>query len=255
MRISSPLESRLQQFATRVGIVVASWAMLVSLAFAGPVAGRVVCIDAGHQARSNNSQEPVGPGATETKACVTSGTSGAVSGPESGVNLDVALRLHDILTSNGVIVIMTRTTQAVDLCNSERSAIANRARADLFMRIHCDAGSQHNCFTLYPGVIPGWTDDIAEESKKAAGFVQAAFAKHTGLPDAGILPRTDLSGFNYSDVTSVLTEMLHMQNAADDQLAASPAVRQIMAEGLAIGALDYLRTLPEPATSRGLKVR
>jgi len=216
--------------------------------------GRVVCIDPGHQWQANSSQEPIGPGATETKPCVSSGTRGTVAGPESGVNLDVGLRLHDILTSNGVIVVMTRTTQDVDLCNSERAAIANRCRADLFIRLHCDAGSQHDCFTLHPANIEGWTDDIYEESLKAAQIVQTAYATYTGIPDAGLRPRSDISGFNYSDVTVILPEMLHMQNAADDQLAATPAFRQKMAEGMALGILAYLETLPA-SSGTGMKLR
>ncbi len=220
---------------------------------AGPFQGRVVCIDAGHQAQANNSQEPIGPGSSETKPCVSSGTSGSVAGPESAVNLDVALRLHDILTSNGVLVVMVRTTQAVDLCNSERADIGNRSRADLMIRLHCNAGNVHGCLMLYPDKIPGWTDDIYDESLKAAQIVQAAYSKHTGLPDRGLTPRTDLSGFNYANVTSILPEMIYMQNVSDDQLVATPAFRQKMAEGLAIGVLNYLATLPPLTRSMQLR--
>lgn len=235
-----------------VAAVFAGYGFSAGPAFAGGVEGRVVCIDPGHQGVANSSQEPIGPGATQTKPCVSSGTRGTVAGPESGVNLDVALRLHDILTSNGVIVVMTRTTQNVDLCNSERAAIANRCHADLFIRLHCDAGSQHNCFTLYPAKIDGWTDDIYDASLKAAGLVQAAYSDYTGIPSAGLTPRTDIAGFNYANVPAILPEMLHMQNAADDQLAATPAFRQKMAEGMAIGILDYLKSLP---ASNGIRLR
>ncbi|HPB32322.1 MAG TPA: N-acetylmuramoyl-L-alanine amidase [Candidatus Sumerlaeota bacterium] len=206
---------------------------------------RIVCIDPGHQLHGDSTPEPIGPGATQTKPCVSSGTSGNLSGPEHGVNLAVGLELRDILTSHGVLVVMTREIADVSLCNSERAAVANRAHADLCIRLHCNSGTVHSCFTLYPGSIAGWTDDIYEESLKAAGIVQAAYAEYTGIPDAGIIPRKDLSGFNWSDVPVILPEMLHMQNAEDDRLASTPEFRRKMAEGLALGIMKYLATLQD----------
>lgn len=212
-----------------------------------PYAGFIVTIDPGHQGEGNSNLEPIGPGASQTKPCVSSGTSGPISGPEHAVNLDVSLRLHDLLTSASVTVVMTRTTPNVDLCNSERAAIANRANADLAVRLHCAADTQSYCFTIYPANIAGWTDDIAEESLFAAGIVQTAYAEHTGLSDRGLQERADISGFNWSDVPVILPEMLNMRNPADDARAADPEFRQIMAEGLAIGILEYLDTLQQPA--------
>ena len=203
----------------------------------------IVCIDPGHQGQGNSEQEPIGPNAERTKPCVSSGTSGPISGSEHGVNLDVGLRLRDLLVAEGVTVVMTRTTPDVDLCNSERAAIANEAGADLFIRIHCNGGRTSGCFTIHPEEIAGWTDDIYEESLAAAELVQAAFAAHTGIPDMGLRPRGDISGFNWADVPSILPEMFHMQNPEHDALAATPEFRQIMAEGLAQGVLAYLDTL------------
>jgi len=229
-------------FIMAVMIALASFSHTASLA--GDVKGRVVCIDPGHQLHADSSPDPIGPGSATTKACVSSGTSGVVAGPEHAVVLDVGLRLRDLLTTQGITVVMTRTTADVSICNSERAAIANEAKADLCIRLHCDAGSKHICIMLNPVKIQGWTDDIYDESLKAAGIVQTAYSTYTGIPDGGLTPRSDMTGFNWSDVPVILPEMLEMQNVDDDKLAATPEFRQKMAEGLEKGIVEYLETLP-----------
>lgn len=218
------------------------------------VEGRIVCIDPGHQLHGDNTHEPIGPGATTTKPCVSPGTRGPISGSEHGVNLDVGLRLHELLISEGVTVVMTRVTADVHLCNSERAAIANSAKADLFVRLHCNAGRSNSCFTLYPALTEGWTDDIYEESLKAAQIVQKAYSSYVGIPDAGVRPRSDISGFNWADVPTILPEMLHMQNTDHDTKAASLEFRQKMAEGMADGIIKYLKTL-DSGTSPALSIK
>ena len=222
--------------------VLSTFFIMLSVHSEEGIQGKIVCIDPGHQLHWENAHEPIGPGAEKTKPCVSSGTRGKIAGWEHEVNLDVGLRLHEILTKKGIVVVMTRVIPDVHLCNSERARIANRAGADLFIRLHCNAGKSHSSFTLYPAEIEGWTDDIYEESKKAAEIVQKAYAEYTGIPSDGIRSRKDISGFNWSDVPVILPEMLHMQNESDDQLASTPEFRQKMAEGLANGIIAYLKS-------------
>jgi N-acetylmuramoyl-L-alanine amidase len=66
------------------------------------------------------------------------GTSGRSGLREKDVNLDIALRLAQLLRGRGIEVVLTRTTD-VFVPLEERSHIANREQPDLFVSIHSDA--------------------------------------------------------------------------------------------------------------------
>jgi N-acetylmuramoyl-L-alanine amidase len=205
----------------------------------------VVVIDPGHQAKGNSGLEPVGPGSSTRKAKVSSGTASPTTGtPESEVALAVGLKLRDALQTLGVQVVMIRSTQDVDIPNSQRAKTANEAHADLAIRLHCDGStdrSVHGLFTLYPASIKGWTDDIATASKKAATGIQDAVIAATGARDRGLQERSDLTGFNWSDVPSVLVEMGFMTNAAEDRLLESGTYQDRIVQGLVEGIIEFLR--------------
>ncbi|MBR0427791.1 MAG: N-acetylmuramoyl-L-alanine amidase [Clostridia bacterium] len=101
---------------------------------------KTIVIDPGHQARGDSSKEPIGPGASETKAKVTTGATGIYTKQqESELALKVALLLEKELKQEGYNVIMTRKTNNINISNSQRAKIANNAKADAFIRIHADS--------------------------------------------------------------------------------------------------------------------
>ncbi len=208
--------------------------------------GKVVAIDPGHQAHANGEKEPIGPGSSTKKAKVSSGTSNRQTGtPESEVNLAIGLKLRDALTDLGIQVVMTRTSQEVDVPNSRRAQIANEARAALAVRLHCNGSgdaSVHGLFTLYPASIPGWTDDIAAASKSAAEIIQREAIAATGATDRGLQKRSDITGFNWSDVPVVLVEMGFMSNRGEGSLLESGTYQDKIVRGLVDGIVEFLRT-------------
>jgi N-acetylmuramoyl-L-alanine amidase len=209
------------------------------------LASKVIVIDPGHQAHADYGLEPIGPGSSHRKAKVSSGTSSVLTGvPESQVTLEVGLKLRDALSALGIKVIMTRTAQDVDVPNSVRAQIGNDAGADLTIRLHCNGGasSAHGLFTLYPASIKGWTDDIFAASKRAAAIVQRDLIAATGAQDRGLQQRSDLTGFNWSDVPVVLVEMGFMSNAAEDKRLRSSEYQDKLVQGFVAAVVEYLTT-------------
>jgi N-acetylmuramoyl-L-alanine amidase len=204
----------------------------------------VVVIDPGHQAKADYGQEPVGPGSTSTKDKVSSGTRSVNTGtPESQLVLTIGLRLRDSLQAHGIQVVMTRTTQDVSVSNIQRAQIANEAGANLFVRIHADGAgdtSIHGILMLYPANIKGWTDDIAAESKRAADLALSKLVATTGARNRGLSARSDLSGFNWSDVPVILPEIGLMTNRAEDALLATDDYQDKIVQGLTEAILDFL---------------
>jgi N-acetylmuramoyl-L-alanine amidase len=211
-------------------------------AAAEPVGDRTVCLDPGHQLRGNASLEPIGPGAKEMKAKVTSGTQGVrTKKPEYVINLEAALLLREQLELYGYKVVMTRDTHDVDRSNRERAAFCNEAAADLALRIHADGNDNPGAkgiSMLYPGVNP-YTGAIHKESRRAAEAVLPEVLAATGAVSRGAVPRTDLSGFNWSEVPTILVEMGFLTNPEEDALLSDPAYLERMAQGLTAGINRY----------------
>jgi N-acetylmuramoyl-L-alanine amidase len=137
---------------------------------------------------------------------------------------------------------MTRTTNDVNLSNTERAQIANAARADLFVRLHADSSTDESLSgvsTLYPS-SNAWTKPIAETSVRAAHTIQTSLVKKTHAVDVGTAERGDLAGFNWSSVPAVLVGVGFPSNRVEDRLLVSPNYQDKVAEGLADGILTYL---------------
>jgi N-acetylmuramoyl-L-alanine amidase len=203
----------------------------------------VVVIDPGHQARSDQGREPVGPGSGVRKVKSTGGATGVSTHvPEYEIALQISTNLAARLRKAGVKVVMTRTTNDVNLSNAERAMLANRSQADLFVRIHGNASpdpNQAGASTLYPAANR-WARPYSMTSKQAALRVQSGVLSATGAQDNGVEPRGDLAGFNFAKVPSVLVECGFLSNPVEDRLLGSPHYQDKVAQGIADGVLAYL---------------
>jgi len=227
--------------------------------------GRIV-VDAGHGGRD--------PGA------------GGPGYSESALTLDIALRLEKLLAKEpGVEVVLTRRAdEYVPL--QERTAIANREGADLFVSIHANASRNRNArgvesyllnfastpddaavaarenasSTLTMSHLNDLVKQIAlnsklDESRDLAGHVQNALvrklrASNNGLRDLGVkqAPFVVLVG---AAMPSVLVEVAFLTHREEGRLLGTGSYRQRIAESLLDGIRRYLRTLKRPEAIAG----
>jgi N-acetylmuramoyl-L-alanine amidase len=114
----------------------------------------------------------------------------------------------------------------------------------LMIRIHADGStltSLHGIRTLLPSLRRGWTDDIYAASLRAARVTQTALVRATGARDLGLMPRSDLTGFNWANVPAILVEAGFMSNPRERMQLKSPAYQLKVARGLVAGATAFLR--------------
>jgi len=207
------------------------------------------------------------------------GTIGPDGLMEKNVCLDVALRLGKLIQKKlpGAQVIYTRKTD-VFIPLEERTAIANQARADLFISIH--ANSSHDeaargvetyylSFTTSPEALETASrenalsdasvhqlqdliqqiarNDKIEESRELATDIQGSLTTQlrqvsTAEKNRGVkkAPFVVLIG---ADMPSVLAEISFLSNPTDEHMLERPAQRERIAMGIFRGVEGYLSSL------------
>jgi N-acetylmuramoyl-L-alanine amidase len=213
------------------------------------------------------------------------GTIGPTGLMEKDLCLDVALRLGKLIEQrlpSDEIVYTRQSDKYVGL--EQRTAIANEAKADLFVSIHAnssdDAGvsgietyylnfngspqamevaarenatAQSSVHDLQDLVTKIAANEKVEESRDLAADIQdslAASMRVTNRPERnrGVrkAPFVVLVG---ADMPSVLAEISFISNPTDEQLLKKPENRQRAAEGLFSGIERYLRSVNSLSTT------
>jgi N-acetylmuramoyl-L-alanine amidase len=148
----------------------------------------LVCLDAGHGGRD--------PG-----AC------GAYS-KEKDIALVAVKKLGDILKELGFEVVYTRK-EDVYVKLSDRAKIANSAKADVFISVHCNSAT---------GSSSNGTETLCYEKCKLAENIQYELIYKTGLRDRGLKIRKDLAVLNSTKMTAVLVELAFISNTHEESL-------------------------------------
>ena len=204
-----------------------------------PRKGYLIAIDAGHQAQGNSEKEPIGPGATESKAKVAGGTRGVVTGiPEYELTLQVSLKLRDALEEKGYQVLTIRETNDVNISNAERATVANEAGANAFIRIHADgseSSSAAGMMTICQTPSNPYNGELYQQSRALADCILNQTAAATGGVKRNVWETDTMSGINWAKVPTTILEMGFMTNPSEDQQMASEDYQMKIVEGIVKG--------------------
>lgn len=216
-----------------------------------PLAGVVIALDPGHNGGNASHTTAIRRLVfigNAWKPCNTVGTSTRGGYSEHRFTFAVALRVKSRLQALGATVYLTRTTDTgVGPCVDVRGRFAEKVHAVLMVSIHGDGSSlsHHGFFVMRPGVVRGYTDDIATRSARLAtsirgGLVAGGLRVANYYATNGIVTRTDLGTLNMSDVPVVMVELGNMKNATDAAAMATAAGQNRYAAGLVAGMRRYL---------------
>ncbi|MFF5341511.1 N-acetylmuramoyl-L-alanine amidase [Streptomyces althioticus] len=226
-------------------------------AAAGPLKGKVVVIDPGHNPTNVkhtaeiNRQVDVG---THRKECDTTGTSTNDGYAEAEFTLDVAHRMRALLEKQGATVKLTQDRdRPYGPCVDERARIGNAAKADAVVSLHADGSGAGNrgFHVILPGSVNEGEADtraVVGPSRELGERIAGNFVRVTGTAPSnyvgggtGLVTRKDLGGLNLSTVPKVFIECGNMRDSKDAALLTSGAWRQKAAQGISEGIVSFLR--------------
>ena len=206
------------------------------------------------------------------------GTIGKSGLQEKTVNLDVALALRKLLKEKaGLDAILTRESD-IDVPLENRTVIANQKRADLFVSIHSNAhrdrkrggvetfflnispdpsvielaASENATSTKNIGEMKAVLQKIVQnskiqESRDLAEFIQQSLVRALSQ-DLPSIKNLGVKGGPFwvligGEMPSVLVEISHLSNAKEEAKLKTKKYRELAAQGIYDGIMEYIRSL------------
>ncbi|MCT4594529.1 MAG: N-acetylmuramoyl-L-alanine amidase CwlD [Anaeromicrobium sp.] len=193
---------------------------------------KVIIVDAGH-------------GGIDGGAVGKSGTN------ESKINLEIALRLRELLEEQGIIVILTRDEDVGLYSDSgtirkkknedlrERRKMMNGNNADLFISIHMNSfpdSKYYGAQTFYP--------ENSEESELLAKNIQEQLKKVLDRKNhREAKSKRDVYILKECKVPTVLVECGFLSNFQEEKLLSNNIYQEKVAWAIYVGVLEYFQEI------------
>jgi N-acetylmuramoyl-L-alanine amidase len=177
-----------------------------------------------------------------------SGAIGVNGLQEKNVNLDIALKLKQILKGLGYEAILTREDDRY-LSLAERVDFANQQNADMYVSIHANsyrvASSKGTMVLYYDDAYPQQDYPASDAmrlltpySKQLAQNVLDSFLSTVGTVNQGLVPGSIYVN-RMGTIPSILVETAFLSNSQDAAILADDNTRTQMAQGIAQGIAAF----------------
>ena len=162
---------------------------------------------------------------------------------EKDVNLDVALKVGQILTQKGIKVEYTRTDDTF-LSLNEEATVGNLYNAALFVAIHSNSSTEPNpsgTETYYYAPLESPELYIQKDERcRLATYLQQALVAKLGRNDRGV-KQGNLAVLRNTQMTSALVEIAFISNPTECELLKQQNFRQMAAQAIADGIEGYMK--------------
>lgn len=167
-------------------------------------------------------------------------SSGKVIQNEKDLNLDIALRLNELLMGAGVKTYMLRSDDS-SMALYDRPAKANELNADLYVSVH----NNSNDSPTPNGTETHYYNKSAEAgfsytSKQIADAVQAELTPLMGLKDRGVKSSPSLAVLNKSKMPAIIIEGGFISNPTELSFMMTDKFKEAYALGAARGIVKAL---------------
>ncbi|AUS97765.1 hypothetical protein CDQ84_07115 [Clostridium thermosuccinogenes] len=222
--------------AVLLAVILACSAILANTLH-NPLAGKYIIIDPGHGG-------------------IDSGTSDASGFAEKNINLEISLKLKEVLESKDAIVDMTRDRDiALDDRNNlstsrhrrdllARVEMFNSGKYDLFISIHVNRSSNPKAagpITLYSTNLPSSALLASSIQEKLNSLMNETY--NTKIDRSPV--KADFFILKHSNIPGVLVETGFISNSKDKKLLQTFEYQEKLSKFICSGIAEYFRSLEE----------